>query len=91
MITTRGEAHVVARKGSVFVKFPNGEIKRINGVVNVLDIKWNLLSIGCIFDQGYTVKFTNSICIIRDMQAHTTFFTLVCNYHLLLITFLLGC
>jgi hypothetical protein len=70
MIATRGEAHIIAGKGSVFIKFPNGEIKRINGVLYVLGIKRNLLSIGCIFDQGYIVKFINSICIIRDMQTH---------------------
>jgi hypothetical protein len=71
MITARGEAHIVARKESVCVKFPNGEIQRINNVLNVPNIKWVLLSIGCIFDQRYIVKFMNSICIIRDMQIHT--------------------
>jgi hypothetical protein len=71
MITIRGEAHIVVRKGSVFVKIQNVEIKRVNGVFYVPGIKWNLLSIGCIFYQRYIVKFNNSICIIRYMQTHT--------------------
>jgi hypothetical protein len=35
MIVARGEAHTIVGKGNVFVKFPNGEIKRINGVLYV--------------------------------------------------------
>jgi len=55
----------------VFVKFPNGEIKRIDGAFYILGIKRNLLFIGCIFYQGYTIEFIKSICIIKDMQTHT--------------------
>jgi hypothetical protein len=71
MIAAGGEAHIVVGKGGVFVKFPNGEIKRIDGVFYIPSIKWNLLFVGCISDQGYIVKFIKSICIITDMQAHT--------------------
>jgi hypothetical protein len=71
MIVARGEAHTVAGKGNVFVKFPNGEIKRIDNVLCILGIKQNLFSIGCICNQRYTIEFIKSICIIRDMQIHT--------------------
>jgi hypothetical protein len=56
MIVIGGETHVVVGKGSVFVKFPNGEIKRIDDVLYIFSIKWNLLFIGCIFDQSYTIQ-----------------------------------
>jgi hypothetical protein len=39
MIVARSEAHIVEGKGSVFIKFPNGEIIRINGVLYVPNIK----------------------------------------------------
>jgi hypothetical protein len=71
MTVVRGEAYVVVGKWGVFVKFPNGEIKRIDGVFYISNIKWNLFFVGCISDQGYTIEFIKSICIIRDMQIHT--------------------
>jgi len=71
MIVARNEAHIVAGKGNVFIKFPNGEIIRINGVLYVPNIKRNLLSIRCNSDQRYFIKFINSICIIKDMQTRT--------------------
>jgi hypothetical protein len=55
----------------LFVKFPNGEIKRINVVFYVPSIKQNLLSIGCISNQGYILEVIKSIHIIRDMQTCT--------------------
>jgi hypothetical protein len=71
MIVARSEAHIVEGKGSVFIKFPNGEIIRINGVLYVPNIKRNLLSIRCNSNQRYFIKFINSTCIIRDMQTCT--------------------
>jgi hypothetical protein len=55
MIVIQGEYHVVARKGSVFVQFPSGEIKKINNVFYVFGIKQNFLSMGCIANKGYTI------------------------------------
>jgi hypothetical protein len=48
--------------------FMSVEIKRINDVLYVPGIKQNLLLVGCISDQGYTVEFVKNICIIRDMK-----------------------
>jgi hypothetical protein len=55
MIVIQGEYHVVAKNGSVFVQFPSGEIKKINNVFSVFGIKQNLLSMGCIANQRYTI------------------------------------
>jgi hypothetical protein len=46
----------------------SGEIKRINDVLYVLGIKQNLLLVGCISYQGYTMEFVKNVCIIRDMK-----------------------
>jgi hypothetical protein len=56
MVVAGGETHVVGGKGSVYVKFPNGETKRIDDVLYVLSIRWNLLFIGCIFNQSCTIQ-----------------------------------
>jgi hypothetical protein len=71
MTSIGGEAHIVARKGGVIIKFSNGEIKRIDGVFYIPGIKQNFLFVGCIFDQEYTIESIKFICIIRDMQTHT--------------------
>jgi hypothetical protein len=55
----------------VFVKFPNGEIKRVDVSLYVPNIKQNLLSIWCISNRGYIVEFIKSIRIIRNMQTCT--------------------
>jgi hypothetical protein len=68
-----GKSHLVKGKGKVFVQLPDGEIKCIDNVLYVPGVHRNLLSIGCIENQGYTLEFVKSTCIIRDLNTRQIF------------------
>jgi len=66
MIAAGGEIHHIAGQGSVLVKFSTGELKRISDVLFVPGICRNLLSVGCLSEQGYYLDFYNRACIIHN-------------------------
>jgi hypothetical protein len=68
-----GQSHTVQGKGKVFVQLPDGEIKCIDNVLYVPGVHRNLLSVGCIANQGYTLEFVKSTCIIWDLQTRQIF------------------
>jgi hypothetical protein len=71
MTAVGGETHKVASQGDILVKFHDGEIKHIKSVLYVPGIHRNLLSVGRIADQGYSIEFTSSKVTIQkqDTQA----------------------
>jgi transposase InsO family protein len=73
MTDAAGKSHLVKGKGKVFVQLPDGEIKCIDNVLYVPGVHRNLLSIGCIENQGYTLEFVKSTCIIRDLNTRQIF------------------
>lgn len=66
MIAAGGESHKVTGHGDVLVNFSDKEIK-LKNVFYVPGIKWNLLSVGCIADQGYSTEFLACRCYIKDV------------------------
>jgi hypothetical protein len=61
MLDAAGKAHPVVGKGKVFIQLPDREIKCIDNVLYVLGVHRNLLSVGCIANQGYTLEFINPL------------------------------
>jgi transposase InsO family protein len=66
MTAVGGESHKVVGIGHVPVKFSNGAIKTIKNVLYVPGIRRNLFSVGCLIDDGCSVKFYRSKCQVKD-------------------------
>jgi hypothetical protein len=73
MLDATGKAHPVVGKGKVFIQLPDREIKCIDNVLYVPSVHRNLLSVGCIANQSYTLEFVKSTCIIWDMHTRQIF------------------
>ena len=58
----------VIEKGSITVQLPNGNIRCINEVLHVPDLRTNLISVEKVTDSGYDITFKTNDCIIRDMS-----------------------
>jgi hypothetical protein len=58
----------VIGKGSITVQLPNGQIRSINEVLHVPDLRTNLISVGKVTDSGYDIAFNSNECVIRDLS-----------------------
>jgi hypothetical protein len=68
MTAAGGESHRIAGIGNVPMKLSNGEIKTMTNVLYVPGVRRNLLSVGCVTDDGYSVKFYRNKCLIKHRQ-----------------------
>ena len=70
MLIARGISHNVVGKGKVLIKLAYGSINSIDYVLYMPGIHRNLLSVGCIFDQGSAREFIKNLCLIRDIKTN---------------------
>lgn len=52
----------IVGRGKVRIRFPDGRIKRISGVLHIPGLKWNLLSVSKLIDAGVQVVFSDARC-----------------------------
>ncbi|KAI3659112.1 hypothetical protein MP638_001979 [Amoeboaphelidium occidentale] len=71
-ISTAGKSSITGVfQGDVYLNHQN-QLIRLKNVIYAKELSHNLISVGQLIQEGYTIQFVNSKCIIKQDQRHIT-------------------